>query len=190
MKYIKVLFFIVAMILVSCASSHIAPEQYSLLVTPQDTFDFAKKTVAYNDSEAFYYCLSDNITSQVKLSDLKIGWSFAGNFFSLILGAKIKDIQNPAPEYAQNPNTAKVTIQAEDLEVALLLHKENEKWKIYLPSPYPLPDINKIKITNKHPWRTEVAYYKNSPSDWFKQHSKKHNIRQTFFQRKPNWRTE
>lgn len=180
-------FIIMIIVITGCAGTHIPREEYSALETPQEMFEFAQKTVAMNDPEAFYYCLSQHLTKQIDLDKVKLGWSLAGNLFSLLLEAKIKSVERPAPEYARNLDTAKVTIVSGDLEVAFLFLNEGGQWKIW-PFEYPLPDINKLAKKKNIPWRSETAYYTNSPSDWYKT-AKEHNISRPLPTRCPAWRT-
>ncbi len=184
--------FLLSIILSGCAGSGIARESYSLLENPQETFAFAKKAVAHDDPKAFYYCLTQRTQEQFKLSDLELGWALAGSFFYLFLEAKLKDVEIPAPEkmFQANPNTAKLTLETNSMQASFLFYREKEQWKLVFPSPYPLPDVSKIKKRENLPWRREsLVYYQNRPEDWYKPSIEKIKIfvPET---RKPLWRIQ
>ena len=190
METVHVILFIVCL-LCGCSGGGIPREKYSALETPQQTVEFAKKAVAKDDPTAFYYCLAQGTQKQISLSDLKFGWALAGNFFYLFLEAKLDSAQIPAPEkmFYGNPNTAKVIMKTNDLNAAFLLHRESHKWKLLYPSPYPLPNINKLKKRGRLPWRNqEYAFYQSSPRQWFKPAQIKRRNQRIIPPRKPYWR--
>ena len=189
-SYLLVLF-ILPILLLGCAGSGIPKKDYSLLTTPKQTFTFAKKAVAYDDPKAFYYCLTDTTQKKFSLSDLELGWSFAGSFFYIFLESSLKNVDIPAPEYKYYPNTAKVVIKHEKLEAEFLFIKEGNKWKLTFPSPYPLPDISQLKTKKRTPWRSEEnSFYRSTPQQWLRPSQRNRGKKQIAFVRKPNWRTE
>ena len=177
-------------LMVGCAGTAIPRQQYSQLRTPRDTFDFAQKAVASDDPEAFYYCLSSQTQRQVPLSDLRLGWALAGSFFYLFLEAKMQNMQIPAPEYPGYFNTAKIVLRSQGLQAAFLLLREDRKWRLVYPSPYPLPDISKIKRSGRLPWRSaNLAFYQKEAQDWQPQKSKAAKTVK-IAPRLPHWRSE
>jgi hypothetical protein len=177
----------------SCAGTLIAKEDYSKLTKAQETFQFAQKAISNDDPDAFYYCLAGRTKRVISLEDLKFGWALAGSFFNVILSAKIKDLEMPAPEkiFRGNPNTAKITLESQGVKAYLLLHKEDDKWLILYPSPYPLPDLSKFKKLERLPWRSDkYAFYESTPVDWvFKTKEKVRKYRKERL-RYPQFRTE
>jgi hypothetical protein len=159
---------IVILFLAGCAGTAIPREKYSRLETPQETFEFAKKAIVHDDPQAFYYCLAERTRKSVSLSELKLGWALAGSFFYLFLDAKIDRVETPAPEpmFGGNPYTAKMTLESHEIKSSFLLHREENQWKIFYPSPYPLPDISQLKKRHGLPWRSELAFYRTEPEDW------------------------
>lgn len=154
---------LVMLLAVGCGGAAIPRQEYSLLQTPQETYEFAKRAVSQDDPEAFYHCLADNTRNQFSLSELKVGWALAGGFFYLFLDAKLKDIEVPAPEpmFRKNPDTAKLTMESHNVQASFLLHREDGQWRLIFPAPYPLPDISKIKMKTRPQWRTEIyAHYR------------------------------
>ncbi|NUM34335.1 MAG: hypothetical protein HUU50_07315 [Candidatus Brocadiae bacterium] len=184
--------FCLSIVLSGCAGSGISKENYSRLEKPRDTFEFAQKAVAYDDPKAFYYCLTQRTQEQFKLSDLELGWALAGSFFYLFLEASLKNIEIPAPEkmFQGNPNTAKITVETNQIEASFLFYRESDQWKLVFPSPYALPDISKIKKKANLPWRKEgLVYYQSMPSDWHKNATKR-NSNFTPDRRQPGWRSQ
>lgn len=189
------LFAIISIIILNaCSFGGIPIAEYSKLKTPQETFEFAQKAVAHDDHDAFYYCLAEATQKQISMSDFKMGWALAGNFFYLFLSAKVQSTEIPAPEamFQGNPETAKMVLKSDDLAAAFLLHLEADKWKLFYPSPYPLPDISKFKQQEPHPWRNEtLTYYRDRPEQWFDtkiiDRSKK---QRTEVPHSPAWRAE
>jgi hypothetical protein len=163
MKLLTNLSLLLICCLIGCGGATIPRQEYSQLQTPQETYEFAKKAVTRDDPEAFYYCLSANTKEQFSLSELKLGWALAGGYFYLFMDAKLSDVATPAPEkmFRRNPDTAKLTLESHNVQAAFLLHREDDKWRLVFPAPYPMPDISKIKQKTRPTWRTEVyAYYR------------------------------
>ena len=188
----KSIVFLLFLGLLGCSGKGILPHEYSALSSPQETFEFAQKAVAYDDPEAFYHCLAEDTKRRIPLSDLKLGWSLAGSFFFMILEAKVKNVLIPAPEpiFRGNLATAKMVLQSHEVEANFLLHREGGKWRLYYPSPYKLPDINKIKRKERTPWRLETyAHYRVDPQEWTMP-PKSPQKRKTYppSVRKPDWR--
>ena len=175
---------------VGCAGTAIPREQYSSLQTPRQTFEFAQKAVGHDDPEAFYHCLSSHTRRQVPLSDLRLGWALAGSFFYLFLEAKLQNLQIPAPEYPGYFNTAKIVLASEGLQAAFLMLRENGEWRLAYPSPYPLPNISKIKRRGRLPWRTvNPAFYQQDFLDWQEQKTKPARTAK-IAPRLPSWRSK
>ncbi len=152
-----------------CASQQIPLDQYSLLETPKETVAFAKKSVAQDDPDAFYYCLAEYLKENISRSDLNLAWGLGGKFFGLFLTAEVKNVEIPAPDLRkrQDLETAKVTIQLNGLEASFLFLREEEKWKIANPNHYKLPDISQLETRGRLPWRNgKRVYYQQTPSDW------------------------
>lgn len=181
------------LVLCTCSGTRIPVNEYSLLTTPQETYEFAKKAVQKDDPEAFYYCLSESTHGRFSLAELKLGWNFAGSFFYLFLDSQLKKSEIPAPEpvFCSDKNTAKVTLASYDLQASFLLYREDNKWRLVFPAPYPLPDISKIKTGQQTPWRMENhVFYQNSSEDWLSsEKSRKPEFTSSTWQA-PQWRWE
>lgn len=176
-----------------CAGTAIAKKDYSHLEKPQETFRFAQEAVSKDDPAAFYYCLDKRTQKIISLEDLILGWTLAGGFFHVVLAAKIENIEMPAPEkiFRGNPNTAKVTIKSQGVKAHILMHREDEKWFILYPSPYPMPDISKFKMLKRLPWRTDsYSFYEVEPRDWILEVQKKERKYRKEKVRYPKFRTE
>lgn len=193
-RFIFFLLFCLSLSMLGCSFGSIPTAEYSKLETPQETFQFAQKAVAKDDPTAFYYCLSKYTQKEIPLSDIKMAWSLAGSFFYLFLEAKIKSMESPAPEemFHRNPETAKIILQSAQLEAPFLLHLEDKQWKLFYPSPYPLPDISKLKQQEPGPWRHEtLVYYRTTPQQWFSQQPiQRQKEQRDESPRMPLWRTE
>ncbi len=196
-----IVYFLVILFLAGCSSGSILVQDYSQLQTPQETVDFAKKAVVKDDPEAFYYCLSEATQKQLSLSNLKLAWNLAGNFFYLFLDAQVKSIApiqsddsyfHDKPMYWNHPELQKIIITSHNLEAAFLLYKEQNKWKLLAPSPYPLPDISKLPKKQHLPWRHENSHpYRSTPQEWLYPTQivrEKSNIPKE--PSKPNWRNQ
>lgn len=158
-----------AIIFVCGCRAGIDPGDYSPLTTPEEAYQFARTAVAKDDPEAFYYCLTPKTRQKFSLSEMKLGWALAGSYFYIFLDAKLKDpdgIQTPAP--GLGPDTAKATLVFKNMEASFLLEKEDERWRLAYPSPYPLPDIQGLKVKQRTPWRTAGRpHYQTTPEAWY-----------------------
>lgn len=167
-------------LLLGCQTTKIPKEQYSKLETPQETFEFVKKTVRYDDPEAFYYCLADYIQRQVPLSQIEFAWALAANLFSLVGQVEVQKVETPAPDLPNRQDLAKVTVKLKKLEAAFLLMHEQGMWKIANPQHYGMPDISQLPTRQRLPWRTMArASNTQNMEDWSRKNYKGINKKTT-----------
>ena len=165
-------------LLCACQTTKIPKNEYSKLETPQETFEFVKKTVKYDDPEAFYYCLADYIKAQVTLSQLRFVWGLAGNVFSLVGQVEVEKVETPAPDLPNRQDLAKVSVKLKKLEAAFLLMHEQGMWKIANPQHYGMPDISQLPTRQRLPWRTmDRAYNTQNLDDWNRKNYKDINTK-------------
>ena len=178
--------YFISCILLGCGGNVIAKSNYSPLKTPIQTYTFAKKAVGKDDYKAFYYCLSERTKRLITLDELKIGWALAGSFFYIFLESKVENLKYINPEQSQ----AKLQIKSHELKANFLLVKDRGKWKLMYPSPYPLPDISKLKRQKIMPWRKERVFYQKNPQDWLKTVKIKRKNGKSLNIQKVPWRKE
>lgn len=154
-------------LLCACQTTKIPKNEYSKLETPQETFEFVKKTVKSDDPEAFYYCLADYIKAQISLNQIEFAWALAANLFSLVGQVEVQKVETPAPDLPNRHDLAKVTVKLKKLEAAFLLMHEQGMWKIANPQHYGMPDISQLPTRQRLPWRTmDRAYNTQNLDDW------------------------
>lgn len=106
----------------------------------RDVFAFFRRATVADDPEAAYFCLWAPLKRELTLAMFYEGWTLAGRYLPLFGKAQVLSARDVA-EYRPPYQGRLLEVDLEGLRESFLWVREDEGWKLALPSPYNERDL-------------------------------------------------